>query len=168
VKDVPANPASEQPPQWLDQLRRCIRDKHYSVRIERIYVYWAIWYIRLHGLRHPMQMGVPEIRTFLAYLANDGNVSVSTHHQALCALFFLYKNVLQIELPWFEEGARRLPAAGADDCMARPGTGASSQNWEAQPVNPGEIALIEIPGEILLARGGTGGADRLQVGKDVG
>ena len=106
MKDVTQHPALDQPPKLLDQLRRCIRDKHYSLRTERVYVYWARWYIRFHGLRHPMEMGAPEIQTFLPYLANERNVSVSTHHQALCALLFLYKNVLQIELPWFDNGHR--------------------------------------------------------------
>lgn len=102
MKDVTQNPASGQPPKLLDQLRRCIRDKHYSLRTERVYVYWARWYIRFHGLRHPADMGAPEIQIFLSYLANDRKVSVSTHHQALCALLFLYKNVLQIDLPWLD------------------------------------------------------------------
>jgi len=51
-------------------------------------------------------MGAPEIQAFLSYLANERNVSVSTHHQALCALLFLYKNVLQIELPWLDNVQR--------------------------------------------------------------
>jgi integrase len=48
------------------------------------------------------EMGAPEIQTFLSYVANERNASISTHHQALCALLFLYKNVLQIELPWLD------------------------------------------------------------------
>lgn len=99
MKDVTQNPASVQPPRLLDQLRRCIRDKHYSLRMERVYVYWARWYIRFHALCHPADMGAVEIQAFLSYLANERNVSVSTHHQALCALLFLYKTVLQVELP---------------------------------------------------------------------
>lgn len=47
-------------------------------------------------------MGAPEIQAFLSYLANERNVSLSTHHQALCALLFLYKNVLQIDLSWLD------------------------------------------------------------------
>jgi integrase len=100
------NDANGQPPKLLDQLRRSIRDKHYSLRTERVYVYWARWYIRFHGLRHPAEMGAPEIEKFLSYLANERNVSVSTHHQALCALIFLYKQVLQIELPWLDNAKR--------------------------------------------------------------
>jgi integron integrase len=94
----------------LDRLRRCIHDKHYSPQTERAYVFWARWYIHFHGLRHPANMGAPEIHSFLSYLANDRHVSISTHHQALCALLFLYKTVLHIELPWMDNVVRPVKA----------------------------------------------------------
>lgn len=119
MKDINQNPAIVQPPRLLDQLRRCIRDKHYSLRTERSYVYWARWYIRFHGLRHPAEMGAPEIQTFLSYLANERNVSASTHHQALCALLFLYKNVLQIELPWLDNVQRPVKPARRPTVLTR-------------------------------------------------
>nr|WP_277036339.1 phage integrase N-terminal SAM-like domain-containing protein [Caballeronia mineralivorans] len=53
--------STPQPPRLLNQLRRCISDNHYSLRTERAYVYWARWYIRFHGLRHPAEMGGAEI-----------------------------------------------------------------------------------------------------------
>jgi integrase len=106
VKDVSQNPASAQPPKLLDQLRRCLRDKHYSLRTERVYVYWARWYIRFHGLRHPADMGPTEIRAFLSYLNNVRSIACSNYRQALCVLLFLYKKVPGIELPWIE-GIRR-------------------------------------------------------------
>jgi hypothetical protein len=62
MKDVTPLSTAEQGPKLLDRLKRCIRDKHYSVRTERAYVYWARWYIRFHGLRHPMDMGADEIQ----------------------------------------------------------------------------------------------------------
>jgi integron integrase len=109
----------EQPPKLLDQLRRCLRGKHYSLRTERVYVYWARWYIRFHGLRHPAEMGAGEIEQFLNYLANERNVSVSTHHQALCALLFLYKHVLQIELPWLDNAKRPTKQARRPTVLTR-------------------------------------------------
>lgn len=102
MKDVTLNLAPPQPPKLLDQLRRCIRDNHYSVRTERAYVYWARWYIRFHGLRHPIDMGAPEIQAFMSYLVNERHVAGATYTQALCALLFLYKKLLKIELPWIE------------------------------------------------------------------
>lgn len=102
MKDVPPSPALPQQPKLLDQPRRCLRDKHSSLRTERVYVYWSRWYIRFHRLRHPADMGPPEIHALLSYLANERDVAASTHHQALCALLFLYKHVLGIELPWID------------------------------------------------------------------
>jgi integron integrase len=90
------------PPKLLDQLRRCIREKHYSLRTERAYVYWARCYIRFHGLRHPKEMGGPEIQAFMSYLVNDRKIAGSTYTQAICALLFLYRTVLDFELPWIE------------------------------------------------------------------
>ncbi len=90
-------------PKLLDQLKRCIRDKYYSLRTEEAYVYWARWFIRFHGLRHPAEMGATEVRAFLSYLCNERHVAVATHKQALCALLFLYKQVLQVDLPWMDE-----------------------------------------------------------------
>lgn len=89
-------------PRLLDQLCRCIRDKHYTLSTGRTYVYCAKWYIRFHGLRHPADMGPSEIRTFLSYLNNDRHIAGSAYSQSLCALLFLYKEVLGIELPWIE------------------------------------------------------------------
>ena len=90
-------------PKLLAQLKRCIRDKYYSLRTEEAYVYWARWFIRFHGLRHPAEMGATEVRAFLSYLCNERHVAVATHKQALCALLFLYKQVLQVDLPWMDE-----------------------------------------------------------------
>jgi integron integrase len=100
---IPSVTSNTRPPKLLDQLRRCIRDKHYSLRTEDAYVYWARWFIRFHGLRHPAEMGAAEVQAFLSYLANERKVAASTHKQALCALLFLYKQVLQMELPWMEQ-----------------------------------------------------------------
>jgi integron integrase len=119
MKDVTQYLAQTQPPKLLDQLRRCIRDKHYSLRTERVYVYWSRWYIRFHGLRHPKEMGAPEIQAFLSYLANERHVSVSTHHQALCALLFLYKNVLQVDLPWLNNVHRPAKPAKRPTVLTR-------------------------------------------------
>lgn len=59
-------------------------------------------------------MGAREVEAFLTHLANAGHVAVSTQNQALSALLFLYREVLQIELPWMEniqraKRPRRLP-----------------------------------------------------------
>jgi hypothetical protein len=94
AQSIPPVTETARPPKLLDQLKRRLRDKHYSVRTEEAYVYWARWFIRFHGLKHPAEMGAMEVQAFLSYLANERAVSASTHKQALCALLFLYKQVL--------------------------------------------------------------------------
>lgn len=92
-----------QPPKLLDQVRRCIRDKHYSLRTEEAYVYWIRWYIRFHKLKHLLDMGGVEVKSFLSYLTNERQVSISTHKQAPQHLLFLYKQVLGSEFPWIDD-----------------------------------------------------------------
>lgn len=87
------------PKKLLDQLRDTIRLKHYSYSTEKTYVHWARRYILYHNKRHPAEMGAAEIEAFLTYPAKEGYVSSSTQNQALNALLFLYRNVLQIDLP---------------------------------------------------------------------
>jgi Phage integrase, N-terminal SAM-like domain len=93
----------------LDQLRERLRYLHYSLETEQNYVYWVRWFIRWHGLRHPKDMSGKEVEAFLAMLANERKVAPSTHRQALSALLLLYKEVLDLELPWMQEIGRPLP-----------------------------------------------------------
>ena len=90
----------------LDQLRERIRYAHYSLRTEKTYVYWARFFIRFHNVKHPKEMGAREVEAFLSYLANDRKVSPSTHRQAVAAILYLYKEVLDIQLPWMEQIGR--------------------------------------------------------------
>ena len=94
----------------LDRLREQLRYMHYSLRTEQNYLNWIRWYIRWHGLRHPKDMGRKEVEAFLSMLANECKVSSSTHRQALSALLFLYKQVLDMELPWMQEIGRPAPS----------------------------------------------------------
>jgi integron integrase len=80
--------------------------KHYSLRTERTYCDWIERFIRFHHLRHPSDMGSPEVSEFLTHLARDGNVSASTQNQALSALLFLYKQVLKEEIGWLGDVER--------------------------------------------------------------
>lgn len=87
------------PPKLLDRVRQAIRLKHYSYRTEQTYVNWITRYILFHDKRHPKEMGVTEVEAFLSHLAIIDNVAASTQNQALSALLFLYKFVLEQELP---------------------------------------------------------------------
>jgi integron integrase len=81
----------------LGEMRDIIRRKHYSIRTEQAYLDWAKRYILFHGKRHPREMGEAEIVSFLNHLAVARNVAASTQNQALNALVFLYKQVLNRE-----------------------------------------------------------------------
>jgi integron integrase len=86
------------PKKLLDQVRDAIRLKHYSIRTEQAYVNWIKRYIHFHNVRHPADMGAPEVQAFLTHLAVEGNVAASTQNQALSALLFLYNVVLHQDL----------------------------------------------------------------------
>jgi len=89
-----------QKPKLLDQVRQTLRVKNYSYRTEKSYVYWIKQYILYHNKRHPQEMGVPEIEEFLRYLAVERNVAASTQNQALSALLFLYRELLNQPIEW--------------------------------------------------------------------
>lgn len=90
------------PPKLLDQVRDRVRLKHYSLRTEQAYVGWIKRYIIFHNKRHPAEMAKSELESFLTSLAVERNVSASTQTQALSALLFLYKEVLELEFPWLD------------------------------------------------------------------
>jgi site-specific recombinase XerD len=75
-----------------------MRFKHYSLRTERTYRDWIRRFILFHGKRHPREMGAIEVGRFLSDLAVGHRVAASTQNQALNALVFLYRQVLQLEL----------------------------------------------------------------------
>jgi integrase len=104
VADEPQ--AIANPPRLLDEVRRCIRYRHYSYRTEQACVEWTRRFVRFCGSRHPREMGGEEVVAFLDHLANDRDVAASTHNQALSTLLFLYRDVLGIELPWLGDIAR--------------------------------------------------------------
>ena len=98
-----------QKPSLLDQVSHHIRLRHYSIRTEDAYLKTIRRFILFHHKRHPLEMGVEEIRQYLSYMATEGQVAASTQNQALSALLFLYREVLQVELPFIEgiERAKR-------------------------------------------------------------
>ena len=90
---------TEPPPRkLLDRVRDRIRVKHYSYRTEETYVQWIRRFILFHNKRHPNEMGGDEVNGFLTHLAVNENVAASTQNQALSAILFLYREVLELEL----------------------------------------------------------------------
>ncbi|MCH8021840.1 phage integrase N-terminal SAM-like domain-containing protein [candidate division KSB1 bacterium] len=100
-------------PKLLERVRIIIRTKHYSYSTEKTYIHWIRKYILFHNKRHPNNMGEPEIGRYISHLAVNKRVASSTQNQALCAILFLYKQVLKIEIgdldiTWAKKG-KRLP-----------------------------------------------------------
>src|SRR3984885_42380 len=98
----------------FEVMREKIRTRHLALRTEQAYLHWVRRYVKFHGRRHPRDMGAPEVEAFLSHLAVDAKVGAATQNQALQALLFLYRQVLDVELPWLENvirasRPRRLP-----------------------------------------------------------
>lgn len=96
----------ENSPRLLEQVKNAIQVRHYSIRTEQAYVHWIKNYIYFHKKKHPKDMGDVEITAFLSHLASTKNVSASTQNQALNALVFLYRKVLDIEVGVFKDLVR--------------------------------------------------------------
>jgi integron integrase len=96
----------EAKPKLLDVVRARIRAKHYSYRTEEQYVDWIRRFILFSGKRHPADMSGPEITRYLNHLAVERRVSASTQNQALAAILVLYRQVLEVDLPWLDNVVR--------------------------------------------------------------
>lgn len=121
-------------PRLLDKVRGRIRRLGMSLRTEEAYVGWIRRFIVANGKRHPRELGAPEIEAFLTHLATHGKVAASTQNQALSALLFLYREVLQQNLPWLENIRRakrpqRLPVVLSRDEVARMLSEMSGITW---------------------------------------
>jgi integrase len=142
----------------LDRVRESIRARHYSIRTEEAYVGWIRRFIRFHGRRHPREMGEKEINAFLSSLAVDAKVSASTQTQALSALLFLYRNVLEMPFPEIEKLVRltRSPTAFAN-ASADESAPALSSIWRGHRKPGLTSAASRDPGEarrgLFAARG---------------
>jgi integron integrase len=175
--DYPPQPPQSGDARLLDRVRAAIRLRHYSLRTERTYIHWIKRYIYFHGLRHPGEMGGPEVTAFLSQLATGRNVSASTQNQALAALLFLYKNVLEIELPWMDEIIRanrpkRLPVVlsrrevgdllshmeGVERLMARLLYGSGLRLMECLALR---VKDVDLGRRELIVREGKGSKDRV-------
>ncbi|MBI4160814.1 MAG: integron integrase, partial [Acidobacteria bacterium] len=165
------------PPKLLDQVRLRIRARHYSPATEKTYLHWIRRFIRFHGLKHPAAMGEEEIGRFLSALAERGKVSASTQNQALSAILFLYREVLDQKIRWVEgvvraKRPRRLPVvltrrevqavlqelAGAPRLMATLMYGAGLRLLECCRLR---VKDVDFGQRQILVRAGKGDKDRI-------
>jgi integron integrase len=171
--------ASMSKPRLSEQVRDQMRLHHYSLRTEETYLHWIKRYILFHGKRHPAEMGEQEITAFLTHLAVDKNVAASTQNQALAAVLFLYKKVLNQELEWMDGVVRakrhvRIPEVmspqqvkallrelkGTHQLMARLLYGTGMRLMEAIRLR---VRDINFDYRQITVRSGKGGKDRVTV-----
>lgn len=165
----------------LDQLRERIRYMHYSISTEQVYVYWVRFFIRWSGrggaMRHPRDIGAPGVEAFLTMLATERKVSASTHNQALSAVLFLYRHVLNVDLPWLNDvnrptQKRRIPSVLTKDevagllahmegpaaLMARLLYGTGMRLMEGMRLR---IKDVDFDRHVIMVRDAKGGKDRV-------
>ena len=163
---------------FLTQVANVIRTKHYSIRTEQTYIDWIRRFILFHGKRHPRDMGEREVAAFLTHLAVQRNVAASTQNQALNALVFMYREVLEQPLNAEMKGIvhakrpRRLPVvltpAEVSGLLSRlEGTpwlvacllyGSGLRLIEAVRLR---VMDLEFDRRAILVRNGKGGKDRV-------
>jgi site-specific recombinase XerD len=91
-----------------------------SRRTEEAYIYWTKRFVRFCGLRHPSRLGVADVRQFLGHLVENRKFSAATQQQALSAILFLYRHVLDRPLEALGPSAE---GAGADHVAGGTDTG---------------------------------------------
>jgi integron integrase len=167
----------ESQPGLLTVARERMRTRHLALRTEHVYLQWLRRYLAFHNHKHPRDLGAPEVEQFLTHLAVHRKVSAATQNQALQALLFLYRHVLEIELPWLNEVTRashpkRLPVVldrgevqallaqlhGTPWLVANLLYGSGLRLTEALRLRVKDLALER--GE-LIVREGKGGKDRV-------
>ena len=167
------------PGKLLDQVREVMRYHHYAIRTEQTYIKWILDYIRFNGTRHPQEMGKPEVEGFLSHLAVNRNVAVSTQNQALNAILFLYKYVLDMPLNDDIDAIRskkqkKLPTvlsppevsqlfhhiSGTNELMAKLLYGAGLRLMECIRLR---VKDLDFENHQIIVRDGKGGKDRATV-----
>lgn len=107
-------------PNLWQRIAIACRAKGYSLSTERTYAHWAKAFVAWHGKRHPLKMGPAEVQAYLNFLAVERETAPSTSKQALCALLFLYGQVLGVDIGQLQglqrpKGLPRLPVVLSQD-----------------------------------------------------
>ena len=104
----------------ITELRNEIRRRGYAWKTETSYVTWATKFFRYHKNENVESLTKNDVVEYLNYLVNERDVANSTHNQALCAIVFLFKNVLKKEVGGmndlrYSKKAQRLPTVLSKD-----------------------------------------------------
>ena len=171
--------AKDLPKRVGDKARAALELRHYSPNTIQAYLSWMMRYWQYHGRRDPAELGAEHVSAFLSYLATDRHVASSTQNQALAALLFLYREVLEQDLPWLDtivhaKRPRRLPVVlsrpevkavldqlhGRDRLMAILLYGAGLRLTECCRLR---VQDIDFHANHIVVRSGKGGKDRVTV-----
>lgn len=109
--------ASAETSLW-EQVERELAAGHYSPRTRSAYLSWVRRLVNFTA-RHPEELSGEEVRRFLDELVRNRQVSASTHQQALCAIVFLFHQVLKQKPPWLNGLARPARAARLPVVLSR-------------------------------------------------
>jgi integron integrase len=169
----------DRPLTLIGQLTRTLKLRHYSVRTTDAYVSWIRRFVRFHGGRHPRVLEPTHVRAFLTSLAVEGHVSAATQNQARAAIWFLYREVLHMPMPWLDGVApakrpRRLPTvltradvatitgavSGATRLVVRLLHGSGLRLMEALSLR---VKDIEVATRTITVRAGKGQRDRVTI-----
>ena len=162
-------------PRLQEQFRALMRAHHYSIRTEKSYWYWIRFYLRLHQMRHPLEMGPSEVNQFLSWLASERHVAAATQNLALNAIVFLYARVLERPLGDIGETIRakrppRLPVVlSHQEAMTIIGQLAAPYDLASLMYGAGlrvveasrlRVKDIDFDKQLIIVRDGKGGKDR--------
>ena len=161
---------------FLNSVRDAIRLRHYSIRTEQAYIDWIKRFIWFHNKRHPKEMGEPEVVSFLTHLAVERKVAASTQNQALNALVFLYKAVLDRPLDELKGAVRakkpqKIPVVLTQEEVRQLLKHLDGIHWLAGCLMYGSglrlmeavrlrVQDLDFPHRAILVRNGKGGKDR--------
>lgn len=161
----------------LNQVVEAVRVRHYSIRTEQAYLYWIKFFIRFHGVRHPKDMAEREVAEFLSFLSVQRDVAASTQNQALNAIVFLYKCVLDKplgDIPGIVRAKRpqRVPVVLSVDEVARVLGNISGVQWLIAGLLYGSglrlmeavrlrVKDVDFSRRVIVVRRGKGGKDRV-------
>jgi integron integrase len=162
---------------FLDEVRSAIRVRHYSIRTEKSYVNWIVRYIHFHSCRHPRDLHEADVAAFLTHLAVHEQVAAATQNQALNALIFLYKSVLNRPLTELKGVVRakrpeRLPVVFTQDEVAQVLRAIDDQYWLPACMMYGSglrlmetvrlrVKDLDFEHRAVMIRGGKGNKDRV-------
>ena len=164
----------------MDQVREVLRYHHYTYRTEQTYCQWILRYIHYFGGKtHPKLLGAKDIEKFLSHLATVGEVTASTQRQALNALVFLYKHVLDIQLEEEITPARSKRVASPPTVMTQTEVQRLLAAMEGKPALMAKLIYgsgmrlmecirlrvqdIDFGQNLIFVRGGKGGKDRTTI-----